>query len=251
MNKTYCLIRVSSDKQDFNSQLEGITNYCKHNNIELPKEHIIEEYAVSGYKTAIEDREGLQKILNLAKEGLLNQLIVFNVDRLGRKTELFTWLTKMSEYNVKILSVTEGEVNVTDMVNELMTFIKLWASKNESNKTSERVKSGKLASAKKGYFQGGRCNLGYKIVDGKLTIDEEIAPIIREAYNVYILEGNKSACEFLAKYKIRKTQQTLIQMQPILSWLPEILVCILLLQTKNIMYLLNFPLKLTRTLERL
>ena len=34
MNKTYALIRVSSDKQDFNSQMEGIRNYCKQNNIE-------------------------------------------------------------------------------------------------------------------------------------------------------------------------------------------------------------------------
>ena len=33
--KVYALVRVSSDKQDFESQMQGIQSYCKNNNIDL------------------------------------------------------------------------------------------------------------------------------------------------------------------------------------------------------------------------
>ena len=47
----YALVRVSSDKQDFQSQWQGIQSYCKNNNIELLKENIIEEQGISYIQT--------------------------------------------------------------------------------------------------------------------------------------------------------------------------------------------------------
>ena len=63
--KVYALVRVSSDKQDFQSQMQGIQSYCRNNHIELLEENIIQEHNVSGFKTPINKREGLNKILYL------------------------------------------------------------------------------------------------------------------------------------------------------------------------------------------
>ena len=212
MNKTYILIRVSSDKQDFDSQLQGITNYCRDNNIELLEEHIIKEFNVSGYKTEVQNREGLNKILALAKEQLIDTLIIFNLDRIGRRTDLLPFITKMTLAGVKIISVTEGIINQGSDVDELMNFIKLWSAQGESRKTSARCRSGKLKTSKDGGFNGGKINLGYKVEDGRLIVDENIAPIIRQAYITYINEGTQATIKYLKKFGIEKNNQTLTQM---------------------------------------
>ena len=212
MNKTYALIRVSTDKQDFDSQLQGITDYCRKEGLELLPNHIVKEYSVSGYKTTYENREGLKTIERLAEQQLIDTLIIFNLDRIGRRTDLLPFITKMTLANVRILSVTEGLINKGDEVAELMTFIKLWSNQGESKKTSARVKSGKLKTAKDGLWNGGKINLGYKVVDGRLVIDEDVAPIIRKAYHIYVIEGTSATIEYLKEYGIDKNAQTLNQM---------------------------------------
>ena len=212
MNKLYALIRVSTDKQDFDSQLQGITDYCRKEGLELLTDHIIKEYSVSGYKTEYEKREGLRTIERLAEQQLIDTLVIFNLDRVGRRTDLLPFITKMTLANVRILSVTEGLINAGDEVAELMTFIKLWTNQGESKKTSARVKSGKLKTAKDGLWNGGKVNLGYKVDDGRLVIDEDTAPIIRKAYHIYVLEGTASTIEYLKECGISKNAQTLNQM---------------------------------------
>ena len=213
MNRTYALIRVSSDKQDFNSQMEGINNYCKQNNIILPDTNIIQEYNISGYKTRLEDREGLQKLIQLAIDKQMVRLIVFNQDRIGRRLELLSFLSIMTENGVTIISVTEGILNdTTNDTSDLLQAIKLWTASYESKKTSVRVKNGKLNATKNGQWNGGRVNIGYSLKDGKLVIDKLLAPIIREVYNVYINSGTNCAINYLQTHGIKKNGSTLIQM---------------------------------------
>ena len=76
-SKIYRLVRVSSDKQDFQSQMNGILSYCRNNNIDLLEENIIQEHNVSGFKTPLEQRKGLNKIEQLANEHKIDLLIVF------------------------------------------------------------------------------------------------------------------------------------------------------------------------------
>ena len=81
----WALVRVSSNLQAFQSQMQGINTYCRQNNIELLESNIIEEHGISGFKTEINKRQGLNKILDLAKANKIQMLIVFNQDRLRKK----------------------------------------------------------------------------------------------------------------------------------------------------------------------
>lgn len=73
----------------------------------------------------------------------LESLIVFNLDRIGRSLEGNLFMATMSEYDVKVISTTEGLLNSDDMNSELLTSIKFAIAKLESKKTSVRVKAGK------------------------------------------------------------------------------------------------------------
>ena len=208
---TVALLRVSTNMQELNSQRESIEGYCKRNNIVIDK--YIEEKGVSGYKTKLEDREGLQEIINLALEDKLDTVITMNQDRIGRRLELISFMAVMEEQNVKVISTTEGLLNrPNDDVSDLMQFIKFWTSRLESKKTSQRVKSAKLHNSKNEKYNGGKVNFGYKVVNGKLVIDEEKADIIRNLYQIYINYDTKECIEYLKQFDIKMTNQTVTQL---------------------------------------
>lgn len=210
-SKVYALVRVSSDKQDFQSQMNGILSYCRNNNIDLLEKNIIQEHNVSGFNTPLEQRKGLNKIEQLANEHKIDLLIVFNQDRLARKTEIITYIEKLTKLKVLIVSVTEGIINdMTNDTSDLLYMIKSWTAKYESQKTSKRVRSGKLASSKQGRYNGGIVLLGYKVINGKLVIDESKAPIIQTMYEKYISGGSKLALEYLESVGINKVHQSLL-----------------------------------------
>ena len=209
--KVYALVRVSSDKQDFQSQMQGIQSYCRSNHIELLEENIIQEHNVSGFKTEVKNRKGLNKILELAKANKLQLLIVFNQDRIGRRTEIINYINELTKLNVLIVSCTEGIINDTSNdTSDLIYMIKSWTAKYESEKTSKRVKSGKLSASKQGRYNGGVILLGYKVENNRLVIDETKAPIIKMMYEKYIQGGSKLALEYLESVGIKKVHQSLL-----------------------------------------
>ena len=212
-SKIYALVRVSSDKQDFLSQMNAINTYCKNNHIDLLEENIIQEHNVSGYNTPIEQRKGLNKIEQLANEKKIDILIVFNQDRISRKTEVITYIEKLTKLGVLIVSCTEGIINdMSNDTSDLLYMIKSWTAKYESLKTSKRVRSGKLASSKQGRYNGGKILFGYKVEGDKLVIDQTKAPIIRAMYDKYISGGSKEALAYLESLGIHKVHQSLLQM---------------------------------------
>ncbi|RDY29778.1 recombinase family protein [Romboutsia weinsteinii] len=202
MKKNVVLLRVSTDMQDFNSQKNGIDKYVKENNITVHK--IIEEQGVSGYKTKLEDRLGLQELIQMAVNDELNSIIVFNQDRLGRRLEILSFMTIMNEQNVKVYSVTEGLLNEDNDTSELIQAIKFWTANYESKKTSLRVKNGKRATIERNAYSGGVANFGYKVVDRKLVINEEESEIVKFIYESYIDYGHKRTLELLEEKNILK-----------------------------------------------
>ena len=214
MNKTYALIRYSSDKQTIESQMQSILDYCKSNNIELLQEHIIIERGISGYKTEPQNRDGLRTVLTLAEQQLIDTLVIFMTDRIGRRTDLLPFITKLTLAGVKIISVTEGVINKDTDVDELLSFIRLWQSQGESKKISARVKAGLLAKQKEkqSYFHGGKVLIGYKVQNKKLMIDESKANIIRRVYQLYIDYGTSKVIDYLASMGIKRNPYGIKQM---------------------------------------
>ena len=198
---TIAFSRVSSDTQDTQSQELAINNYCKEHNIIIDK--WIREEGVSGFKTKLEDREGLQKIRDLCLEGVVDKLIIFNSDRLGRRLEIVGFMTLLDECNVQVISIMEGILNSGQDTDSLINSIRFWTSNYESKKIGERVKNGKRANWTDTNYVSGKISFGYKIVDKKVVVDETNAEIVRTIFDLYIKYGTSKCVDYLDSLNLK------------------------------------------------
>ena len=82
---------------------------------------------------------------------------------------------------------------------------------------SQNVKRGFRENALKGKWNGGTIPLGYKVVDHRLTIDEETAPIVRLIFDM--CAGGKTAKEiynYLTRRKLSIKCKKLLKSSPLL-----------------------------------
>lgn len=200
MRKTIAFIRVSTNNQDLISQKSAIIDYCKQHKIVI--DEWIEE-KISGYKVPIEQRKNLTYIKDLALNGELDTLVIFNSDRIIRDTSGSMYLKSLALNGVKILSVTEGELYSSSEIDELIGFIKFFNSNQESKKTSNRVKAGKKVAFEKGKWQT-KAPYGYKLVNGILEIEPSEANVIKELFNIYNSYGMKACLQWLDDNDISK-----------------------------------------------
>ncbi len=164
----YGYVRCSSDLQDTQHQIESIQNYCKRNNIELHE--IIKDEGISAFKKDISARDGILKILQLAKEGKIEQLIVFETSRLSRGFyEGQNLLNDLTKYGIKVHSVTDNGIINADELSELMNAFKFWMNNRESKNISMRTKSALQMLKNQGLYYGGGIPWNMEIQDRKLV----------------------------------------------------------------------------------
>ena len=201
MKNNYIYLRVSSSHQDESHQLSSIKNYCNRNNIVVLNENIIVDRGISAYKTDISEREGLMDVLSLASEAKIDKLLIFESSRISRrKIQMEIILNELSKYSVEVISITEGALNTDENVSSLLTSIRGWQSQMESKKLSERTTSAKRLMREQGLHMGGRVLKGFKVVNkNQYAIDEDVAPLIVELFNVYIQQGTKASLNYFSK----------------------------------------------------
>ncbi|MDD5681683.1 MAG: recombinase family protein, partial [Candidatus Omnitrophica bacterium] len=166
----YCAIytRKSTSEgldQDFttlDNQREAAENFINSQKNEgwiiLP-----EKYDDGGYTGANTERPALQKLIADIKEGKINCVIVYKVDRLSRSLLDFVQLLELFEkHNVVFVSVTQA-FNTNNSMGRLTLNILLSFAQFEREIISERVKDKMGAARKKGKWLGGPPILGYDI----------------------------------------------------------------------------------------
>lgn len=204
MKKNVVLLRVSSDLQDTAHQKLAIEEYLIEKNIFVKEEDFIEEDGVSGFKTKMEDRIGLMKIKEMALNNEIDKLVIFNLDRIGRRMELIGFINLLDECGVEILSVTEGCLNAGNDTDSLLNSVKMWLAEYDSKKKSEYVKNGKRKSALEGNNICGKPAFGYYLKDRKLYINKEESEIVKEIYLLYIKYGTSRTIDILRERGISK-----------------------------------------------
>ena len=214
---TIAFVRVSNENvQDTQAQKQAINDYCIKHDIKIDK--WIEE-KISGYKTKIEDRVGLQEIkdLCLRTDVKIKRLIIFNSDRLGRRMELVAFMSLLSECGVSVISVTEGELNSGLDTDDLMASIKFWMASNESKKISKRIASGKKANWKDDVYVGGKLALGYKVENKRVVIDEQYKDIVKNIFNIYINQGSNKCLDYLNSLGLKNLNGNIYTRQSIVG----------------------------------
>jgi len=147
-----------------------------------------ERYDDGGYTGANTERPALQKLLTAIKEGNINCVIVYKVDRLSRSLLDFSQLLEFFEQNsVTFVSVTQA-FNTNTSMGRLTLNILLSFAQFEREIISERTRDKMGAAKKKGKWIGGRPALGYDLdkVNHKLVVNQDEAKIVREIFDLYL-----------------------------------------------------------------
>lgn len=182
MKRAVAYLRVSTrgqtgdDSYGIEAQRTDIKEYCESHDIEVVNWYIDE--AVSGAKVS---RPALDKILTgEVTNPPVSYVIVAKTDRLSRDVTLYhSFKFKLNELGLEILSVKEdwsAQDKLTGMI--LENFMAMVAQIEREN-IKIRMSGGRRQKAKVGGYAGGQAPMGYKVVDGRLVINEEEAKVVR------------------------------------------------------------------------
>ncbi|GIW67810.1 MAG: resolvase [Candidatus Parcubacteria bacterium] len=143
--KVAIYIRISTDieKQNLNTQLDPLVEYCNKNNYQY---EIFQDIA-SGAK---ESRPNLDKLMRMIREQKFDALLVWKVDRLGRSLRhLLQILQELEKNKCDFISLTEGYDTSTPQGKLIFSIVGAFAE-FERAIIRERVKAGIIRAIKEG-----------------------------------------------------------------------------------------------------
>lgn len=183
----YC--RVSTDNEDqansFESQQRYFRQYIERNpDWELYA--IFADEGISGTNT--KKRKEFNRMIECAKNGDFDLIITKEISRFARNTLDSIFYTRdLKKHGVGVIFLNDN-INTLDGDAELRLAIMSSIAQEESRKTSERVKWGQKRQMEQGVVFG-RSMLGYDVKDGKMTINEKGAKIVRLIFHKFVDEG--------------------------------------------------------------
>ena len=136
-------------------------------------------YEDAGLSGGTLERPGLQRLLADIDAGLVEQIVVYKVDRLTRSLSDFAKLVERLEAaGAVFVSVTQSFNTATSM-GRLTLHMLLSFAQFEREVTAERIRDKIAASKRKGLWMGGRVPLGYEKDGRTLCINEAEAETVR------------------------------------------------------------------------
>ena len=145
MEKVVILARVSTDKQDYERQVNELTDYCRKMDWEIER---VFTNKVSGAKKN-EEREEIQELISYVNSNQIRRVVCLEISRMGRNTlEALKVIQILNEhkvslyvknYNLETLD-SEGRVNP---VASLICTILLEVAAMERLTIKERMASGR------------------------------------------------------------------------------------------------------------
>ena len=139
-------------------------------------------YDDGGFSGGNMDRPALQRLLADIREGRIDIIVVYKVDRLTRSLADFARLVEIFDgQGASFVSVTQ-QFNTTSSMGRLTLNVLLSFAQLEREVTGERIRDKIAASKKKGMWMGGVPPVGYRAHDRKLIIVDSEAEIVRSIF---------------------------------------------------------------------
>ena len=199
-------VRCSSDLQDISHQINSIEDYTKRLGLTIDK--VIKDEGVSAYRKDFSARDGMMELLQIAKKGEVENLIIFESSRISRQfIESQNLIDELTKCGIKIHSVSDNGIINGAEIDQLMNAFKSFMNMQSSKDTGLRVKSAHAKLRSEGKFVAGGIPFGFTInSDGYLIPIEDMKNLIISMFEDYIINGSKYTQE---KYKM-KTRKVLI-----------------------------------------
>jgi site-specific DNA recombinase len=152
-----------------------------------------DRYDDGAFSGASLDRPALQKLLADIREGTIDIVLVYKVDRLTRSLADFAKLIELFDaHDVSFVSVTQS-FNTSSSMGRLTLNVLLSFAQFERELIGERVRDKIAASKRKGIWVGGPVPLGYAAVDKKIVVVPAEAESVRTIFARYLELGSVRA----------------------------------------------------------
>lgn len=164
--------------------------------IELAKREIFTDdykiYQDAGYSGKNTNRPAFNELMQDVKNGLIDQVVVYRLDRISRSILDFSdFISVLEDHNVSFISATE-KFDTSNPMGRAMLYIIVVFAQLERETIAERVKDNYYARVKKGAWGGGPAAFGFDLVrtkiDGKsatmCTPNTDIA-VVKRIFELY------------------------------------------------------------------
>lgn len=182
-------IRVSTEDQaregfSLGEQKEKLLALCKFKELEVYK--VYEDAGVSAKD--MEHRPQFQQMLQDMKDGKINYIVAYKLDRITRSVrDLEELITLLEQYGCYLLC-DRDDVNTSTANGKFFVRMLTVLSQLEIEIVSERTKFGLNGAIKSGHIPGQR-PFGYtKSKDKKMIVDNATRPYVEKIFDMY-LEG--------------------------------------------------------------
>ncbi|HTW52349.1 MAG TPA: recombinase family protein [Stellaceae bacterium] len=136
------------------------------------------------------ERPALQQLLGDIRQGKVDVVVVYKIDRLTRSLADFAKIVETFDArNVSFVSVTQ-QFNTTTSMGRLTLNVLLSFAQFEREVTGERIRDKIAASKKKGMWMGGVPPLGYAAKGRKLVVIDAEAETVRHIFGRYAALGS-------------------------------------------------------------
>ena len=209
--KVYTYKRVSTTMQidgySLDAQRARMKAYADFNDYEIVGEY--EDAGKSG--KSIEGRLQFNQMMEDVKSGKDNvsYVLVFKLSRFGRNAaDVLSTLQVMQDFGVNLICVEDG-IDSSKDAGKLMISVLSAVAEIERENIRVQTMEGRIQKAREGKWNEGFAPYGYKLVNGKLEINEEEAVAIRTIYDQYVNTdiGSNGISKYLENHGIRKIQR--------------------------------------------
>ena len=209
--KVYTYTRVSTamqiDGYSLDAQKSRMKAFAEFNDYEIAHEY--EDAGKSG--KSIEGRTQFNQMMEDIKTGKdgVSFVLVFKLSRFGRNAaDVLSTLQVMQDFGVNLICVEDG-IDSSKDAGKLMISVLSAVAEIERENIRVQTMEGRIQKAREGKWNGGFAPYGYKLVDGKLEINEEEAPAIRTIYEQYVTtdSGANGIAKYLENHGISKVQR--------------------------------------------
>ncbi len=206
--KVYIYTRVSTSMQidgySLDAQKSRMKAFCEYNDYEIAGEY--EDAGKSG--KSIEGRAAFNRMLEDIKSGKdeVAFVLVFKLSRFGRNAaDVLATLQTMQDFGVNLICVEDG-IDSSKEAGKLMISVLSAVAEIERENIRIQTMEGRMQKAREGRWNGGFAPYGYKLIDGKLEINEEEADAIRIIFEQYVNTdiGANGLAKYLENHGIRK-----------------------------------------------
>jgi site-specific DNA recombinase len=189
MKQNVAYLRVSTESQTekygLDLQRQKIEDYAQARGIVIGR-----WYVDGGYSGAKMERPQVQELLSDARNGWIENVYIYKLDRMSRDTvdTLKLLYDVLPLYDVKLVSMTE-EIRTETPMDRAMLTMNAAMNQYERETIYMRTRAGMAERIKRGYWMGGgKTPYGYYYDrnDGILHIEKEEAENVREVFRLYI-----------------------------------------------------------------